>query len=84
MAGAAVMDRVLYVVGGIDGSSAAVDTVYRLALDAPGATWTTLEQPLPAGSRILPSVVAQFGQVVVAGGRTPSAAGWTADTAVWA
>ena len=84
LAGAAVLDRHLYVVGGLDGAGRPVDQVYRLALATPGAAWSLLDRPLPSGPRILPSVVGQFGFLLVAGGRTQGPTGWTADTSAWA
>lgn len=71
MAGAAVLGRTFYVVGGLGApdSTAASAAVFALDLDAPDAAWHQLPL-LPGPGRILPVVVAQADRLIVASGAT--------------
>lgn len=88
-AGAAVIGKTLYVVGGLRAPDAPGAQTELLSLDlaTSGATWVTLE-PLPAAGRVLPIVVAQYDVLHVFGGRTvvAGAAGareYAATSEVW-
>lgn len=69
MAGGALLGSRLYVVGGIEKSSAtqALNTMYCMNLDEPAKGWAELE-PLPGDGCLLPAVAAIQGKLYVFGG----------------
>lgn len=69
MGGAAILGRVLYVVGGqrSPADAPASRDVWALDLDHLANSWTVVE-PLPGAGRILPVVVAQAGALYVSSG----------------
>ena len=83
LAGAGILGRTLYVVGGVDAAGNPRAEVQTLALDRPDATWSSAPA-LPGAPRVLPMVTAHFNSLLVFGGRLSTAAGWTATSEVWA
>ncbi|MDX6766594.1 MAG: sodium/solute symporter [Candidatus Methylacidiphilales bacterium] len=83
-AGAAVLKGTLYVVGGVTGSSDAVQAetgFYGLDLKKPESGWKTLA-PLPGVGKVRPAVVSQYGVVQVFGGYVAGPGGWVASPEV--
>jgi SSS family transporter len=84
-AGAAVIGRSLYVVGGLRAIDAptAESTLWVLNLADPSVGWTGLE-PLPTQGKFLPIVTAQYDMLQVFGGRTGKGPGnFEASAEVW-
>jgi SSS family transporter len=84
-AGATVLKGVLYVFGGVSSPDAkeASSSLCALDLKHAGDGWRELA-PLPAPGRVLPTLVAQYGIVLVIGGQEAQANGFAATPEVWA